>query len=71
MDVIETKIETKTKKYDQNRYNRDFKDKQKDKKYTCEVCNKEYTYYSKSKHIKSQYHKLAESFKNNQTTHNI
>ena len=61
-------METETKKkYDQNKDNKNFMDKQKDKKYKCEVCDKEYTYYSKSKHLISAYHKLADKFKSNST----
>lgn len=37
-----------------------FNEKIKDKIYKCEICEKEYKYYSKDKHLKSQYHKLAE-----------
>lgn len=60
---METETETKNK-FDQKQYNKNFMEKVKDKKYKCEVCDKEYTYYAKSKHVKSQYHKLADKFKN-------
>ena len=33
-------------------------------KIKCNMCGKNYTYYGKSKHIKSQYHKLAENICN-------
>jgi len=58
-------MEVVKNKYDQNKYNHNFMAKQKDKKYKCEVCDKEYSYYSKSKHLISAYHKLAEKIKNN------
>jgi transposase-like protein len=51
------------KKYNQNEYNKKFMDKIKDKKYKCDVCGKDYSYYAKSKHCKTQYHKLAENIK--------
>jgi len=56
-------MEVVKNKYNQTKYNHDFMAKQKDKKYVCSVCNKEYSYYSKSKHIKTQYHKLADKFR--------
>jgi hypothetical protein len=56
-------MEVEKKKYNQNKYNQDFMAKQKDKKYRCDICNKEYSYYSKSKHLKTQYHKLADKMK--------
>jgi len=58
-------MEVVKNKYDQNKYNQNFMAKQKDKKYKCEVCDKEYSYYSKSKHLISAYHKLADKIKNN------
>ena len=36
-------IKEPLKKYDQNKYNHNFMAKQKDKKYKCEVCDKEYS----------------------------
>lgn len=56
-------MEVEQKKYNQNKYNQDFMAKQKDKKYICDICDKEYSYYSKSKHFKTQYHKLADKLK--------
>ena len=56
-------MEVVQKKYNQTKYNHDFMAKHKDKKYVCNICNKEYSYYSKSQHIKTQYHKLAEKFR--------
>ena len=48
------------KKYDQNKYNKNFYAKHKDElceKHVCE-CGKEYTHGNISHHIKSQYHLL-------------
>ena len=60
-----------TKKDYNKKYYESFIDKEKDKKYVCDLCNKQYKYYGKSNHIKSAYHKLAVTLKNNQTTHNV
>ena len=66
--------EKPTKKDYNKKYYESFKDKEKDKKYVCDICNKQYTYYGKSKHIKSAYHNLAITLKNNQPAqpaHNV
>jgi hypothetical protein len=52
-----------TQKKTQKDYNKKFMDKEKDKKYKCEICKTEYSYYAKSKHNKSKTHKMA-SMKN-------
>jgi hypothetical protein len=46
-------------KHNQKQYNKTFMDKEKGKKYICKECDKEYSYYAKSAHIKSKYHQLA------------
>ena len=50
----------KKEKQTQKESNKKFMEKEKGKIYECKICNKKYSYYSKSKHNKSQYHKLAE-----------
>ena len=47
-------------KYNQNEYNKNFMDKVKNKKYKCDICDKEYSYYAKSAHLKSKFHKKVE-----------
>ncbi len=47
------------KKYDQNAYNRRFIEKNTEKIHTqhiCDVCCGSYTYFNKSKHLKSKKH---------------
>ena len=47
------------KKYDQKKYNSTFMTKNKSKimeKHVCDVCCGSYTYYNKSKHLKSNRH---------------
>jgi len=47
------------KKYDQSQYNKNFLEKNKDKinqKIICDICCGSYSYYNKSKHIKSAKH---------------
>ena len=47
------------RKYDQNKYNRKFIEMNSDKihtKHICEVCCGSYTYFNKSKHLKSKRH---------------
>lgn len=47
------------RKYDQNKYNRKFIEKNTEKihtKHICEVCCGSYTYFNKSKHLKSKRH---------------
>jgi len=54
----ESVVKTK-KKYDQKKYNNNFMEKNKDKiklKIVCDVCCGSYTYYNKSKHMKSKKH---------------
>lgn len=46
-------------KYNQKQYNKSFMEKEKGKKYMCKECDREYSYYAKSAHIKSKYHQLA------------
>ena len=62
-------METENKKLTKKEYNDAYYKKLKDngtaqEKIKCDICGKDYTYFSKSKHIKSQYHKMAESLKN-------
>jgi hypothetical protein len=45
----------------QKNYNDTFRNKYKDIKFICDICGKEYTYYAKSKHIKSKYHTFADN----------
>ena len=48
-----------TKKYDQNKYNKTFIEKNMEKihtKHVCEVCCGSYTYFNKSKHLRSKKH---------------
>lgn len=53
-----------TKKEYNKKYYESLKEKGKaQEKIKCDICNKQYSYYTKSKHIISAYHKLAESFK--------
>lgn len=47
------------KKYNQSQYNKNFMEKNKDKikeKIICDVCCGSYSYYNKSKHMKSKKH---------------
>jgi hypothetical protein len=47
------------KKYDQNKYNKTFIEKNIDKiheKHTCDVCCGSFTYFNKSKHLRSKKH---------------
>lgn len=56
----------KIKKYDQNSYNKRFQEKNADKlkeHITCPICYGTYTYFNKSKHIKSQRHIRANEIK--------
>ena len=49
------------KKYNQINYNKKFNGKNKEKikkKHTCDICFGSYTYYNKSKHLKSKRHIL-------------
>jgi hypothetical protein len=49
-------------KYDQNKYNKRFQEKHKDKikeKLDCPICYGTYTYFNKSKHNQSVRHKKA------------
>lgn len=41
-----------------------FVEKQRDKKYQCEICKKEYKYFSKSNHLKSKYHLIVDQLLN-------
>jgi transposase-like protein len=43
-------------------YNKKAYEKGKDTKIKCNICNKEYTIFTKSNHIKSQYHKTAHTY---------
>jgi hypothetical protein len=56
-----------TKIYNQKKYNKTFIEKNKDKikeKNICDICCGSYTYYNKSKHMKSQKHiRMAEKYK--------
>ena len=58
----------KNKKNNQNVYNKRFIDKQKNKKFICPICACEYTYYAKSKHLKSKIHNLAVRLTNNNSS---
>jgi hypothetical protein len=56
--IIEIKTKEK-KKYDQSKYNKNFMEKNKDKinqKIICDTCCGSYSYYNKSKHMKSLKH---------------
>ena len=52
-----------TKKDYNKKYYEQKKEKEKDKLYVCDICERQYSYYTKSEHLKSQYHKLAEKLK--------
>jgi hypothetical protein len=57
--LIKKIYKDKTYYYDQNIYNKNFYEKHKDKiheKLTCECCGGSYSYYNKSKHVKSKKH---------------
>ena len=43
-------------------YNKKAYEKAKDVKIKCDICNKEYTIFTKSNHMKSQYHKTAHTY---------
>jgi len=48
-----------SKKYDQNKYNKTIIEKNSDKiyeKHVCDVCCGSYTYFNKSKHLRSKKH---------------
>ena len=52
-------LEEEKKKYNSYKYNTTFKQKHADKiktKIQCPICDGGYTYYSKSKHLKSKKH---------------
>lgn len=52
-------LEEEKKKYNSQKYNATFKNKHAEKlntKINCEICGGHYTYYSKSKHLKSKKH---------------
>lgn len=59
-DMIDKpELSIKIKKYDQNAYNKRFQEKNADKlkeNITCPICYGTYTYFNKSKHLKSQRH---------------
>ncbi len=57
---METEIIKPIKKYDNKAYYKKFIEKNKDKiheKKICEVCSGKYTYYNKSRHMKSKKHR--------------
>jgi hypothetical protein len=57
-DPVVTVVKLK-KKYDQSQYNKNFLEKNKDKinkKIICDICCGSYSYYNKSKHLKSVKH---------------
>jgi hypothetical protein len=52
-------ITKEKKKYDQSKYNKNFMEKNRDKineKKICDICCGSYSYYNKSKHMKSLKH---------------
>ncbi len=65
MEIPETENNKLTKKEYNDTYYKKLKDSGKSQeKIKCEICEKDYTYFSKSKHLISQYHKLAIKLKN-------
>jgi hypothetical protein len=59
VDIAGNEIPVIPKKYDQNKYNRVFIEKNLEKiheKRVCDVCCGTYTYFNKSKHLKSKKH---------------
>lgn len=54
----------------QTDYNKKFMDKEKDKKYKCDICEREFSYYAKSKHLKTKYHKFAQNLKDKLQSNN-
>lgn len=61
MEVSETlpAPDTDGRRYDQKRYNKAFAEKHTDRIHTktvCDVCCGTYTYYNKSKHLKTRRH---------------
>ena len=48
-----------TKKDYNKKYYEQKKEKEKDKLYICDICGQEYSYYTKSEHNKTKYHKMA------------
>lgn len=52
-------LEANEKKYNSKKYNDTFREKHKEElkeKKICDVCNRFYTYYTKSKHMKTKKH---------------
>jgi hypothetical protein len=50
-------VESKPKKvYDTKKYVRDFIERHKNEKFTCDVCLKSVSIFNKSHHYKSKYH---------------
>lgn len=56
-------LKSSKEKKTQTDYNKKFMEKQKDKKYNCDICGRDYSYYAKSKHLKTSYHKFAKDLK--------
>jgi hypothetical protein len=57
--LVKKEYKGKTYFYDQNKYNKTFYEKHKNDvnaKITCECCGGTYSYYNKTKHIKSKKH---------------
>jgi hypothetical protein len=58
---MDNEISSEIKKPYNKKYYENFKNKE--KKFHCDICNKDYLYYSKSNHLKSKTHKLIEELK--------
>jgi hypothetical protein len=61
---VEIQRKPKLSKEKMREYNQNFFNKHKDIDIKCDICYGSYKYYSKSKHMKSNYHNLAVKIRN-------